>query len=155
MLDHREVALLARALAGAPEEFEHAALGKFRRAAEAPVHRIEQAADPLGDLIELRYSDLHRALRFGALGKLVDKALAVGFDFLRLFAENFCDLAQDILKTGPAIGGGLRKVCAAPERLGGGREKHGERPAALLAQVMQRAHVNFVDLRALLAVDLD
>ena len=48
-----------------------------------------------------------------------------------------------------------RPIGAAEHRLAVGREKHGERPAALLAERVQRAHVDVVDVRPLLAVDLD
>src|SRR5680860_932901 len=48
-----------------------------------------------------------------------------------------------------------REIGAAPEGFAVGREEHGERPTALLAELMQRVHIDRVDVRALLAVDLD
>ena len=36
-----------------------------------------------------------------------------------------------------------------------GRQEHGQRPAALLAQMMQRRHVDLIDVGPLLAVDFD
>ena len=46
-----------------------------------------------------------------------------------------------------------RPVGAAVHRLAVGVEEHGHRPAALLAQRMQRGHVDVVDVRPLFAID--
>ena len=73
----------------------------------------------------------------------------------RLVAEQPRDFAQHVDEGRPAVARRLRKVGAAPDRLAGGREKHRQRPAALLAQMMQRLHVDLVDVRPLLAIDLD
>ena len=48
-----------------------------------------------------------------------------------------------------------REIRAAPERRAVRGDEHGQRPAALLAQRMQRRHVEVVDVRPLLAVHLD
>ena len=62
---------------------------------------------------------------------------------------------QHMRKAGTAVARVLGEVGAAPERLGVGGEEHGERPAALLAELVQRRHVDGIDVGALLAVDLD
>ena len=54
-------------------------------------------------------------------------------------------------RSAPASGNRCRPRTARAS----GVEEHGERPAALLAQAMQRAHVDRVDVGPLLAVDLD
>ena len=65
------------------------------------------------------------------------------------------DLVQHIDKGRFAVTRGLGKVSAAPDRLAGGGEKHGQLPAALLAQMMQRRHVDLIDVGAFLAIDFD
>src|SRR5690606_22878551 len=52
-----EIALIAGALAGPPEEFENGRLREFRRAAHAAVFAVEQAEEARGKLVELRPSD--------------------------------------------------------------------------------------------------
>ena len=59
------------------------------------------------------------------------------------------------VNAGAAVARLLREIRAAPHRLARGRQKHRERPAALLAEQMQRVHVDLVDVGPLLAVDLD
>ena len=63
--------------------------------------------------------------------------------------------AQHVDEARPAVARGIGEVGAAPERLARRRAEHGERPAALLAQDLQRLHVDGVDVGPLLAVDLD
>ena len=62
---------------------------------------------------------------------------------------------EDIDERRAAVARGLREIGAAPDRLAAGRQEHGQRPAALLAERMQRRHVDLVDVGTLLAVDLD
>jgi hypothetical protein len=76
-------------------------------------------------------------------------------DALGLLAKQPGDLLHHVDEAGPAIARYLREIGAAPHRFAVGGQEHGERPAALLAQVMQRGHVDLVDVRPLLAVDLD
>ena len=76
-LDRGEVALLAGALPCPPQKFEHHAIGKFRRAADAAMHGIDQAAEPLrgawsscvapDDDLALRRSPSRRAAAISAL----------------------------------------------------------------------------------------
>jgi hypothetical protein len=49
----------------------------------------------------------------------------------------------------------FRKIGAAPKGLAFGRQKHGQRPSALLAERMKRSHVDVIDIRPLLAINLD
>ena len=82
-------------------------------------------------------------------------ACAVLLDLVRLLAEQPRHFAQHVGESRPAEAALLRKIRAAPHRLAVRREKHGQRPAALLAQQMQRVHVDLVDVGPLLAIDLD
>ena len=81
--------------------------------------------------------------------------VAVLRDLVGLLAKQPRHLAQHIGESRPAVSRGLRKISAAPERLAVRRQEHGQRPAALLAQVMQRRHVDLIDVGPLLAVDFD
>ena len=154
-LDHLIEARVVAPHAGAPQHFKHGALRKFRRAAEAAVHRIEHARDRGRGGVELAHADRHLVVGARRFGEPRHQGLAVLLDLLRLVAEESRDLAQYIDEGGPAEARRLRKIGAAPHRLAGGREEHGERPTALLAQVMHRRHVDLIDVGPLLAVDLD
>ena len=151
----RLVLLRRRALAGAPEQFEQAALGKLRRAAQSPVLRVDRARDAARHAIELGEPDHDLALGPRLLGKPRHQGIAVLADAVRLLAEQPRELAQHIGECRAAVARLLREVRAAPHRLARGRQEHRERPAALLAEQMQRVHVDLVDVGPLLAVDLD
>ena len=95
------------------------------------------------------------ALGAGALGQTRHQRAAVLLDALWVLAEDALDLAQEIDEGRFAVARGLGEIGAAPERLAIGREKHGERPAAVLAEVMQRRHVDLIDVGTLLAIHFD
>ena len=140
---------------GAPEQLEHRGLRKFRRAAGAAVDRIEHAAELARGVVELGRPIVTRAGRPRRRGEPRHQRRAVLLDLLRLLAEQPRDLAQHVDEGRPAVARALRKISAAPDRLAVGREKHGQRPAAVLAEVMQRRHVDLVDVGPLLAIDFD
>ncbi len=154
-LDGAEIAPVVHALPGAPEEFEHHGLREFRRAAHAAVDGIDHAGDLVGRAIELRRGDDHAPLRPRALGETRHQRAAVLLDALRFVAEDVINFAQEVDEGGFAVARRLGKISAAPEWFAAGGEKHRERPAAVLAEVMQRRHVDLVDVGALLAVDFD
>ncbi len=89
------------------------------------------------------------------LGEPRHQGVAVLADAVGLVAKQPRDLAQHIGERGAAVARFLRKIRAAPHRLALGRQEHRERPAALLAEQMQRVHVDLVDVGPLLAIDLD
>ena len=62
---------------------------------------------------------------------------------------------QHLAERRPAPARLRREIRAAPERRAVRSEEHGQRPAALLAQRVQRRHVEVVDVRPFLAVHLD
>ena len=105
--------------------------------------------------VELRRADHHASLRPRALRQPRHQRAAVLLDALRLLPVHALDLAQHVDEGRLAVARALGEIGAAPERLAGGREEHGERPAAVLAQQMQRRHVDLIDVGALLAVDFD
>jgi hypothetical protein len=89
------------------------------------------------------------------LGELRQDVAAIGGDLRRFLVEDARHLGEDVGEARPAIACGRWKIRAAPNRRAVGSEEHGERPAALLAQRMERRHVDLVDVGAFLAVDLD
>ena len=97
----------------------------------------------------------HPARLARGAGEPLHQRGAVLLDLLRLFAKQPRDLVQHIDKARPAVARRRRKIRAAPDRLAVGGEKHGQRPAALLAQMMQRRHVDLIDVRPFFAIDFD
>ena len=89
------------------------------------------------------------------LGEPLHQRVAVLADLVRLLAKQPRNLAQHVDEGRPAVARGLREISAAPDRLALRRQEHGQRPAALLAEMMQRRHVDLIDVGALLAVDFD
>ena len=155
VLDQLEEALVAGAQPRPPDQLVERRIGEFRRAAKPAVGRIERAADPLGQPVELGRADHHLALRPGLMRQPLHQGVAVLADFVRLLAKQPRNLAQHVGEGRPAVARGLREISAAPHRLALRRQKHGQRPAALLAQMMQRRHIDLVDVGPLLAVDFD
>ena len=147
---------VARAAGVAGEELDHHRIREFRRAGEAAMRRVEGADEALADGVEIGKAKV--AARRPAppgLAEALDQEAPVVGDPLRLAVEDARHLAQHVDEARPAEFRLLREVGAAPERLAAGGQEHGQRPAALLAEEMQRAHVDVVDVGALLAVDLD
>src|SRR5581483_10280789 len=121
-------------------------------AARAAIHRIDDAAELLRGVVEFGGADGHPArLARGAFEPL-HESRAVLLDLLRLLAKQPRDLMQHVDNSRTAVTRRRRKIRAAPDRLAGGCEKHGQRPAALLAQVMQRRHVDLVDIWPFFAI---
>ena len=76
-------------------------------------------------------------------------------DPLRLGFIDAGDLAKDAARNRAARSEALLEIGPAPERLAARRQEHGHGPAALLAEQLQRAHIDMVHVRPLLAIDLD
>ncbi len=150
------LALLARcALARAPQQLEQRALRKLRRAAQAAMRGVDRARDAVRHLVEVAQPDRDLAGRPRLLGEPRHQGVAVLADALGLLAEHPRDFVQHIHESRAAEARLLGKIRAAPHRLARRVEKHRERPAALLAQHVQRVHVDLVDVGPLLAIDLD
>src|ERR1700674_5036297 len=122
------------AQAMAPEQFEQGCLGELWRAVEPAIDRIDGAGDLASKTVELGWSDDDSAFGPRIGGETLHQRAAVGFYAIGLVAKQAGELAQNVDKSRPAVACGLGKICAAPDRLAAGREKHGERPAAVLAQ---------------------
>src|SRR6202011_5981438 len=141
-LDQVEEGRLAAALAAAPEQFENRGLRKLRRALEPAVGAVDQAGESAGDAVQLGSADHDLALWPRAFGKPSDQRAPALIDAIRLLPEDARDLAQHVGEGGPAVARGLREIGAAPHRLARPRAKHRQRPTALLADEVQRRHVD-------------
>ena len=73
----------------------------------------------------------------------------------RLLAKEPRNFLQDVDESRTSEAGLFRKISTAPHRFGPWRQKHGQRPAALLSQEMQRIHVDLIDVGPFFAVNLD
>ena len=155
VLDGLEKSRIAGTQASPPQHLQDRRLRKLRRAAQAAVDRIEHIADLPRGGVKLAHADRHLARGPRLLGEPRQQRHAVLLDPAGFVAEQPRHLAQHIDKGRAAETALFRKIRAAPHRLAGGGEKHRHRPAALLAQQMQRAHVNLVDVGPFLAVHLD
>ena len=129
--------------------------GELRRAANAAVVRVENAEKAL----MIRSSSVlapSTTLPGDARARnAIQERRAVLLDLGRLLAKDASNLPQHVDESRPAEARIFRKIRAAPDWLAFRRQEHGERPTALLAQRMQRVHVDLVDVGPFLAVDLD
>ena len=103
------------------------------------MHRRRQIAQVGG-----RHPRQHAAQRGGVLRH----HLVVGAVRLRHALQHLAERRPAPARLG-------REIRAAPERRAVRGDEHGQRPAALLAQRVQRRHVEVVDVRPFLAVHLD
>ena len=79
---------------------------------------------------------------------------AVGENRRALVAPRLLDRRQHLAEGRAAPARLRRPIRAAKERRAVGGQEHGERPASLFAQRMQRGHIMMIDVGALLAIDL-
>ncbi len=155
VLDQPEVTLVAGPQPGPPDQLVDRGVGEFRRPPHAAMGRVEHPAEPLREAVEFRAADRDLALRPGTRLEPLHQRVAILADLRRLLAKQPRHLAQHIDEGRPAVARGLREIRAAPERLALRSQEHRQRPATLLAQMMQSRHVNLVDVGPLLAVDFD
>src|SRR5690606_41176741 len=62
---------------------------------------------------------------------------------------------QHLDKAVPAKPGAWRKICTSPEGPGVRREKHGQRPAALIAHGCECSHIDLIYVRPFFTIHLD
>ena len=126
-------------------------LGELGRRAEPAPLAVERGAELLQGVVQVR----RRRAASGA-------GSSAGGPAERL--DELAGALVDLLAAGPpgVVDGGqqlqerrLGEVRAAVERPPVGREEHRHRPAAATGHGLDRVHVDGVDVRALLAVDLD
>src|SRR5215475_1882336 len=134
MLYDFEKAHIIRAQTSTPEHLENRWLWKLGRAAQAAIDRVEHVPDLHGDRIELVQPDRHLACRPRLVGKPRQQRGTVLLDTSRLLAKKPSHLAQNVDEGRTPETGLLWKIGAAPDRLGLGRQEHGQRPAALFTK---------------------
>ena len=135
---------------------------KLRRAAEPAVPRVERLRE--------RRDARHRARRGRrpARGRARprrrrvacrSRSRTVSAELHRRRARSFCQArascCEQLDEPGPAPPRRRRKVGAAEERLQVGRQPHAHRPAAGAGRGLDEHHVDAIDVRPLLAIDLD
>ena len=154
--DHLQVAPVPRQAVGAQEHVEHPGVGELGRPAEAAVGCVvggRQALRAAGD-------DLHAQLAAGqvqhahAVQRRHDLVDVPG-DVLRLVAVGLHHRLEHPRKARHAVPVLGRVVGAAEERLPLRGQEHGHGPAAPLGEQLDGVHVDLVQVRPLLPVDLD
>ena len=136
-----------------PEEVDERCLGEFGCALDAAVNGVEQVEQFVGDDLEHGAGGFAGVIVARLIGQRLQKPCAVLFDLVGLVVEEAGDFLHQGDETRTAEFWFFRKVSAAPEGFAFGSEEHGERPAALLAEHMERVHIDRVDVRSLFAVD--
>jgi hypothetical protein len=127
-----------------------------------PCSAAEAAVAGVEALSQRRHRRLERGLleRLGgggqqrAAGEALAQALSPGADLLAILAPGLGDRVQHFGPRGHAMAGIGREVGASVERELLGCEEHVQRPAAATGHPLDGLHVEGVDVRALLAIDL-
>ena len=129
---------------------------ELRRAAEAAPLRVERRAQPAHRLADQRLGERLRRRRAapGAADRLDELRRRAG-DVPATLAVRARDRLQHLAEARQAVTRLGREVRAAVERLAVGRQEHRQRPAAVPGQRDDRVHVDRVEVRPLLPVDLD
>ena len=147
---------IAQAVAGAPKKFENRRIGEFRRAAETAVDRIDIIGEIRCQSVGERQAEgrgARRGWRYMAEG--LAHGLGILGNFTLLVMKGFRDAAQHGNEGRPAIARFFWKIGSAPEWFATRGQEQGHRPAAMFAESMQRLHIDVVDIRPFLAIDLD
>ncbi len=150
------IGFVAQPIACAPEKFEDCRVGEFRRAAQAAINRI----DIIGELRRQSVGEGKARARSACRSVLdapSDSRTASAFEVIvtLFFVKRLGDAAQHGDESRAAITRLLREIGAAPEGFAAGSEEHGHRPAAMFAEGVKRLHVDMIDIRPFLAIDLD
>src|SRR5690606_4038505 len=105
---------------GQPEEAQDRCIGKFRRAAQAAMHRIEQRLIGVGDTLE-RWQR-HAIIRSWreVLRDMLTNGIRPGFEFVSAVFPGTGDAVEHLEKAGASVAWQLRKIGATPDRLAGG-----------------------------------
>ena len=140
---------------GTPQEAEELRLREFRRAPDSAMGLIDRLHETAGKIGEPRLLRRRGDGAGAARCQPLLQRVCVLPHLVLLVAIDARDFIQYTDEWRAAEAFLLREIGAAPERLGVRGEEHGERPAALFAERMQRPHVDRVDIGTLLAVDLD
>ena len=156
---HQVQRVLAGRIAGAegvlPEEAEDRRIGKFRRPLQPAMLCIVQAQIGVRHRVEMRGRGQVAGLRLRLRLQIAAQRAGVLRHHLVALAIRRGDALQHLAERRAAPARLRREIRAAPERRAVRRQEHRQRPAALLAQRVQRGHVEVVDVGTFLAIHLD
>ena len=156
MKHHFEIALAFGMVIVAQEKLIDPRIGKFRRLSQPAVVRIIGAGNLLGTLPDrIQRESAFRFLRFGHPLQGGENLVDAFLNILRFFAVRLGDARQDSREAGHTLAIFGREIGPAVEGLAVGCEKRRHGPAAPAGQHLHRVHVDLVEIRALLAIDLD
>ncbi len=143
------------ALAAQQQELDHRGLRELRRRPEAAEALVVDRAQVLDGAVQIRLADgLLARLEPAGAGELFAQAVGALADLLAVLLPGLRDRLQDLGPGRHAMTRLRGEVGAAVERDLLGREEDVERPAAATRHPLHGLHVERVDVRALLAVDL-
>ena len=151
----------------AVEEIQHRRPGKFRRAAEAAVHRVERLAEILKCFLEhvaRRIGERDRRALHGALARSRGRGEALETfeqprsllgDLPTLLAPRFRHGVEQRDESRASAAIGRRIIRAAEKRFQLGRQPRAQRPATAAGDGLHERHVDVVDVGPFFAVHLD
>ncbi len=144
----------------AQQVLDHHRRRELRRPAEAAVPLVEVTAEPDQRLVQLglpgrRVHPAADRVDGGPLGQVRPDPPGDLADLLPPVPPGRVHALQHLPERGHAVPGLGREVGAEVERLLAGGQEHGHRPAPLPGRRLDRLHVDGVDVRPLLPVDLD
>ena len=142
----------------AEEGLDRHRLGELGRPSPAAVDGVEGSLDGrggTGPATSAGRQAVHRGTARLPLRQRLDQPGARPQDLVPLLRPCEPDRVQDLPERRHAVARRVREVGAAVERAAVRRQEHAHRPAALPRQRLDRAHVDLVQVRALLAVHLD
>ncbi len=153
---HLQRALRAGAGVVPQQELDHHGRRELRRPAEPAALRVVLPGQPEQRLGQLLLAG-HLVAAHGQLpARQVPRDLPGDLaDLVAPLLPGLPDTLQHLPERRHAVPGGGREVGAEVERLRVRGEEHRHRPAALPGRRLHRLHVHGVDVRPLLAVDLD
>ena len=153
---HLERAIVAGREIAPQQELERGCRRELRRSAEAAVDRIELLAQLADGLVQQALRErLTRRLELAAATDRLDELGRLTIDVVAAGRVDVGHRAQDVAKRGHAASRRRREVRAAPVRLAVRCHEHRHRPPSVTRERDDRVHVDPVDVRTLLAVDLD
>ena len=156
LADHLERLGQVPATPVSKEEVEGHRLGELGRPPEPPVVSIELRPEPLiGAVEDLSSQEVGARPDPLSLSEPLEEILPDPGGLAALLAIELGHRLENARKPGHAMPIGRREVGAAVERDALGRHEHRHRPAAVTRHRLDGLHVDRVDVRALLAVDLD
>ena len=130
------------------------ALGNFGAPPTPPLTGSTQAQQRVADARQIVGREVGPRPRRGDFGQMGDEEAPCATIASRLSRQASSTACKNLTKRRPAPSRRRRPIGAAVDRRAVGRQEHRQRPAALLAHRVQRAHVDVIDVGPLLAIDL-